>query len=120
MHTQISTRHGHLSSETQEKISNKIAKLSRFHEKLSGTTVTIDLKDEHHPDVELCALVDGTPGFVARTNGSNLMGAVEGAIQKIEQQLKKHKKKLIDHVRDSARRNQQVESTHDEEQTNEE
>ena len=82
--------------------------------------MTIDLKDEQRPDVEVCAVVDGTPGFVARTHGSNLMGAIEGAVQKIEQQLKKHKAKVIDHVRDSARRNQNVAATDDEESNNEE
>ena len=106
MRTEISTRHGHLSAESQEKITQKVGKLSRFHEKLSKAHVTIDLKHEDRPDVEICATVDGYPNFVARTHGTNLMGAIDGAVQKVEQQLRRHRKKVIDNVRDAARRNQ--------------
>lgn len=108
MRNEISTRHGHISAETREKITNKLGKLARFHDKLAGTHVIIDLKNEDQPDVEVTATVDGAPEFVAKTHGPHLMGAIDGAVQKIEQQLKRHKQKVIDNIRDSARRNQNV------------
>ena len=101
----VSTRHGHLAPETQEKIGHKIEKLGRFHDKISSAVVTIDLKEGKEPSVEVRVAVDGVSShFVSHTSGSNLIGAVEGAVQKLEEQLKRHKKKLIDQHRDAARR----------------
>lgn len=65
---------------------------------------TVDLRDEEAPEVELQVSVEEAPTFVSRTSGSQLMGAVEGAIQKIEQQLRKHKEKVITSHRNSRKR----------------
>lgn len=104
MRINVSTRHGHLAAETQEKIGHKLEKLSRFHDRISSADVTIDLKEGGEPAVEVCVAVDGAPGFVSHTRGTNLLGAVDGAVQKLEQQLRRHKEKVIDNHRDSARR----------------
>ena len=104
MQINVSTRHGHLSADTQDKISSKAEKLSRFHEKISSIDITIDLKKTDHPDVEVCVAVDGTNGFVSKTSGSNLLGAVDGAVHKLEEQLRRHKEKTIDKHRDPARK----------------
>ena len=115
MRISVSTRHGHLSPETQEKIGHKIEKLGRFHNKISAADVTIDLKDEREPHVEICLVVDGASNFVSQTRGSSLLGAVDGAVNKLEEQLRRHKEKLIDHHRDSARRSQQMQAPADDE-----
>ena len=115
----VSTRHGHLAPETQEKIGHKIEKLSRFHDKISSAVVTVDLKEGKEPRVEVCLAVDGASGFVSQTRGSNLMGAVEGAVQKLEEQLKRHKNKLIDQHRESARRRPPSEALEDDESDDE-
>lgn len=104
MQISVSTRHGHLAPETQEKIGHKLEKLGRFHDKISSAAVTIDLKEGKEPCVEVRLAVDGAANFVSHTSGTNLLGAVEGAVHKLEEQLKRHKKKLIDQHRDAARR----------------
>ena len=43
MQISISTRHGHLSTGTQESITAKVEKLERFHDRLSVTEVIVDL-----------------------------------------------------------------------------
>ena len=104
MRISVSTRHGHLAAETQEKIAQKIEKLTRFHDRISSADVTVDLKDENQPRVEVNLSVDGAPGFLSKTQGARLIGAVEGAVNKLEEQLRRHKEKTIDQHRDSSRR----------------
>ena len=113
MRISVSTRHGHLAPETQQKISQKLEKLTRFHDRISAADVTIDLKQPGEPSVEVNLSVDGASGFNSRSHGSNLLGAVDGAIDKLEGQLRKHKKKLIDNHRDSARRRPTVVEPYD-------
>ena len=97
MQINISTRHGHLSTQTQEKISDKVAKLTRFHERLSSMLVTIDLENEERPGVEIQVTAEKARRFVASDVSENLMGSVDAVIHKLEQQLKKHKEKLTNH-----------------------
>ena len=99
MRISVSTRHGHLASETQEKIGHKLEKLTRFHDKISSADVTVDLKEGGDPSVELCVAVDGTSKFVSHTHGSDLLGAVDGAVHKLLEQLRRHKEKVIDQHR---------------------
>lgn len=95
MQITISARHGHLSDQTQQKISEKAEKLRRFFDRITAIEVTVDL--EHHEetvDVEVHASAERTDGFVARHSASELFAALDGAIHKIEQQLRKHKERL--------------------------
>ncbi len=104
MRIRVSTRHGHLAAETQEKISQKLEKLSRFHDRISSAQVTVDLREGGEPKVELNITVDGAPDFISHSRGTNLLGAVDGAVHKLEEQLRRHKEKLIDQHRDPVRR----------------
>ncbi len=101
MHLNISTRHGQLAEETQQKISQRLNRLSRFNTRLSSVHITVDLAHNDSPDVEIIANVDRASRFVARTkaSGGNLMGAVDAAAHKIEEQLKRYKEKRIDQHR---------------------
>ncbi len=104
MRISVSTRHGHLAAETQEKISHKLEKLSRYHDRIASATIIVDLQEESKPDVELKIAVEGAPDFVSHARGTNLLGAVEGAMHKMEQQLRRHKEKVIDQHREPVKR----------------
>ncbi len=104
MRIEISTRHGHLGTESRDRIGEKVEKLRRFHTKVSSVEVIVDLKDEKEPNVEICASVEGAANFVAHSHGSSLIGAVESSVQKLESQLRRHKEKLVEHHRDPAAR----------------
>lgn len=96
MQITISARHGHLSDQTQQKISEKAEKLSKFFDRITAIEVTLNL--EHHEesvDVEVRASAERTDGFVARHTASELFAALDGAIHKVEQQLKKHKERRL-------------------------
>ena len=97
MQINISTRHGQLSAATQEKISDKVAKLVRFHERLSAAEVTVDLNGEDRATVEIQITAEKAGRFVASDGSGNLMTSVDAAVHKLEQQLKRHKEKVTNH-----------------------
>ena len=104
MQINISTRHGHLSPETREKITEKVKKLPRFYERLTAAEVTIDLEHRETPQVELRISAERREDFVAADRGDSLMKSIDNAIHKLEQQLRKHKEKLKGHRLPGARR----------------
>lgn len=97
MQISISVRHGQLSEPSRERIEAKVGKVSKFFDRLTAIAVTVDLKDEEAPMVELLVSAEHKHDFVAREQGSNLIGAVESAVHKIEQQIKRYKDKIQDH-----------------------
>ena len=96
MQINISTRHGHVSSETQDKLTAKLDKLSRYHERVTSVNATIELGHPETPEVELRVTVEHAKDFVATDGSGSLMACVDAAVQKLEQQLRKHQGKLTD------------------------
>ena len=95
MQVNISVRHGHLSAGTQEKITDKVEKLRRLFDRVTAIQVTVDLEHEESPSVEVQVSVEHSADFVAREKAANVFAALDGTIHKIEQQLRKHKEKII-------------------------
>ncbi|MEM9353155.1 MAG: ribosome-associated translation inhibitor RaiA [Planctomycetota bacterium] len=91
----IATRHGQISEETKSKIEQKLAKVHRFFDRLTAVELTADLKDAHRPGVHLNVSAEHKHDFVAQTESENLLSAVDAAVQKIEQQLRKYKEKVV-------------------------
>lgn len=97
MEIKISARHGHLSEQTQAKIEAKVEKLSRLFERLMEIEVTVDLQQPDSPEVELTAQAEHRKDFIATVKAGDLMAALDGAIHKVEGQLRKYKSKVQDH-----------------------
>lgn len=97
MQVNISTRHGHLSPASQETITEKVSKLTRLFERITGVEVTIDLEHTDKPEVELRVTAERTEDFVATDKAESLLAALDSTIHKMEQQLRKHKEKLKAH-----------------------
>jgi putative sigma-54 modulation protein len=95
----ISARHGQLSETTREKVAAKFEKLSRIFERLTAIEVTINLEHKESLVVEVLVSAEHTHDFVAREESEELMKAVDEAIHKLEQQLRKYKEKVQDHHR---------------------
>jgi putative sigma-54 modulation protein len=93
----ISARHGSLSAETQEKIREKTEKLRRLFDRITAIAVTADLEHRDSPSVEMTVSVEHNSEFVATADASSLMAALDLAIHKVEQQLRKHKDKRRGH-----------------------
>jgi len=99
----ISTRHGQVSDETREKIGKKVERLPRFYDRLSAIEVTIDLEHRDAPSVDVKATAKHRE-FVASSQSAELMASIDQAVDKLEQQLRKHKEKAVDRHRGSGHR----------------
>ena len=97
MQINIATRHGHLSAASQEKIGEKLAKLKRFHERVTAVELIADVAHPESPNVEVRVCVEKSDDFVATDTATSLMAAVDGVIHKLEQQLRKHNEKVKGH-----------------------
>jgi putative sigma-54 modulation protein len=106
----ISARHGHLSAGVQEKITEKVEKLRRLFDRVTAILVTVDLGREESPSVELCVSAERSGEFVATDTGLSVSAALDGAIHKIEQQLRKYKEKKITGHRTPGRKQMETSS----------
>jgi putative sigma-54 modulation protein len=95
----ISTRHGHLSDDTQAKIREKVEKLSRYYDRLSSIEVTVDLEHRDAPDVDLLVSAAHKHDFVAACRSMELLASIDDVVEKMEQQLRKYKQKVQDRHR---------------------
>ncbi len=106
MQINISIRHGHVSDATQAAITEKLDKLTRLYERVSAIEITIDLEHRDLPAVDL-KISAKKHDFVAVGQAENLLAAVDVAIDKMEQQLRKHKEKVQDRHRGTGHREQE-------------
>ena len=93
MQTNISARHGHLSSSTQERITEKVEKLNRYFDRLTAIQITVDLEHRENPTVELKVSVEHSEALVATDQSGDVMSSLDGALHKIEHQIRRHKDK---------------------------
>jgi putative sigma-54 modulation protein len=95
----LTARHGSLSEAQRAKIQAKVEKLARLFERLQAVEVTVDLQHEQSPGVDIRVSAEHKHDFVATAEADSLLGAVDGAIHKLEQQLRKYKEKVQNHHR---------------------
>lgn len=108
MQINISTRHGQLSESSKAKLAAKAEKLTRFFDRLTAIELTVDLKDEQKPKVDLLVSAEHLHDLVAHEQAESLLSAVESAVQKIEQQLRKHKERIHERSRDPQAKRQEM------------
>ena len=98
MQIDISTRHGGLGAEQQKYLHDKAEKLLKYFGRLMAIEVAVD-QVKHLWEVEILVSAEHKHDFVATERAESLFGALDGAIHKIEQQLRKYKEKVQDHHR---------------------
>jgi putative sigma-54 modulation protein len=64
---------------------------------LTAIEVTVDLGHAEAPSVELLVSAEHKHDFVATDRAANMLTAVEGAVQKVEQQIRKYKERIQGH-----------------------
>lgn len=94
MQINIATRHGHLSAATQAKITAKVGRLERYFERLTAIEVTVNLEHETTPEVDIRVNAEHKHDFLATEQSGDLWRSVDGAVQKLEQQIRKYKEKV--------------------------
>jgi putative sigma-54 modulation protein len=103
---QISTRHGHLSDESQERITAKAEKLLKIFDRLTAIEFIFDLTDSATPRVDLKVSAEHKHDFLAHHQSDSLMGSVDAVLHRLEQQLRKYKEKVVERHRNSDARRQ--------------
>ncbi len=106
MQIEISTRHGHLSDASQERIKAKAEKLLKIFDRLTAIEFILDLTDPVNSRVDLKVSAEHKHDFVAHHESDNLMGSVDVVLHRLEQQLRKYKERVQERHRnnDSRRR----------------
>ena len=66
--------------------------------------MTVDLERTEAPQVELKVSVEKSEDFIATDANESLLSAVESCLHKVEQQLRKHKEKVVGHRHATGRR----------------
>jgi putative sigma-54 modulation protein len=94
----ISARHGHLNDATQEFIREKAEKLLHYFQRLMMIEVLVDLKEDTKL-VEIQVSAEHKHDFVASERNQDVLAAVDAALHKLEQQVRKYKEKIQDHRR---------------------
>ena len=97
MQVNVSSRHGHLKSQDQEIVVEKVEKIRRIFDRINAIDVVVDLVHIEKPLVEINVSAEGTSDFVATCEAETVLTALDSAIHKVEQQVRKHKEKLTDH-----------------------
>jgi putative sigma-54 modulation protein len=98
----ISTRHGHLTDETQEHIREKAGKLLHIFQRIMQIEVLVDIKDDDK-FVEFLVSAEHKHDFVASERNKDLLAAVDLVLAKLEGQVRKYKEKVQDHRRTPTR-----------------
>jgi putative sigma-54 modulation protein len=104
----ISARHGTLSEATQAKLRSKVEKLNRYFDRLTAIEVTVDLSSSETPRVDLNVAAEHKHDFVAHEMADSLWAAVDAAIHKMEQQLRRYKEKVQERHRNPDVRRQEA------------
>jgi putative sigma-54 modulation protein len=90
----ISTRHGHLSDVSRQKIEAKVMRVTRVFERLTSIHLTVDLEHEEMPSVDLKVSAEHKHDFVSTDRGADLMGSIDAVVHRMESQLRKYKEKI--------------------------
>ncbi len=97
MQVNVSARHGSLTAHDQEVITEKAEKVRRILDRVNAVDVTVDMQHQDNPHVEINVSAEHSSDFVASAKASTVLSALDSAVAKVEQQLRKHKEKMTGH-----------------------
>ena len=97
MQVNVSARHGSLQPGDQELIVEKAEKLRRLYDRINAIEVTVDLKQLDKPAVEIQVSAEHADDCVATAESTTVISAMDVAIPKVEQQLRRLKEKKTGH-----------------------
>ena len=97
MQVSVSARHGSLQPGDQQLIEEKTVKLRRLYDRVSAIEVTVDLEHLEKPNVEIQVSIEQSDDCVASADATTVIAALDMAIPKVEQQLRRIKEKKTGH-----------------------
>ncbi len=93
----VSSRHGHLSTSSQDLVREKVEGVRKHFDRITALQVTVDLAEKDTVEVELRASVEHSDELVATGKAETLQSACDVVVEKMESQLRKLKERMRDH-----------------------
>lgn len=97
MQVNVSARHGTLQPGDHDLIVEKAEKLRRLYDRINAIDVTVDLKQLDKPAVEIQVSAEHADDCLATAESTTVISALDAAIPKVEQQLRRLKDKKTGH-----------------------
>lgn len=97
MDIRIAVRHGVIPAEVQQTIIQKASRLPRFFERTTAIEVICDLEHSSEPRVEIRISAEERDDFFATDTASNVLAALDRAIDRVESQMRKAKERMTGH-----------------------
>jgi len=94
----ISSRHGTIRPETQAYVAQKAEKLLTYFDRVTAIGVTFDFSNGT-TTAEILVDAEHKHNFVAAESAPEAAAAFDGALHKMEQQIRKYKERIQDHRR---------------------
>lgn len=95
MNIVVKSRHMDATEPLKQYVEAKAAKLPRFYDSLMSIEVTLDMEAEK-PTVEIVAQGKKRTTFVARAKDDDMYACVDQCLDKLVQQLRRHKDRVRD------------------------
>ena len=96
MHIRITGRHMDVTEAMRSYVDKKIHRLNKYNNRISEMEVVVDGEGQHHK-IEIIIKADNHQRFVANDINEDAYACFDGALDKIERQLIKHKEKTRNH-----------------------
>ncbi len=96
MNVTVKTRHMESSDAIKDYVETKAGKLPRYFDRVQSIEVVLDIEADQ-PTVEVIVQAGHKQTFVASHRDKDMYAAVDQCIDKISQQLRRHKDKVRDH-----------------------
>ena len=94
MDVNITGRHLEITPPIQEYAQKRLAKLSRYYDRVHSAVVIADKAEHHHYDLEVKVSADEGAPFIAKVHGEDLYACLDQAADKLERQLTDHKEMM--------------------------
>jgi putative sigma-54 modulation protein len=92
----VKARHMDMSDSVREYVESKSERMERVFDRIGDVEVVIDIEADK-PVVEIIAHVRKRHTFVASHRDDDMYAAIDHCLDKIVQQLRRHKEKVRDH-----------------------
>lgn len=96
MEVRFTARHFKASTELQNYVREQIENLAKFYERITSCRIILDAEKKEIRTVEITVNIRKRL-LSAKASADNMHKAIDGALDRIERQLKKHNEKIKDH-----------------------
>ena len=95
MNIAVKARHMHVTEAIRQYIETKVSKLNRFYDNIQTIEIILDVEADK-PSVEIVVSAKRKNVFVATHRDDDMYACVDRCLQKISEQLRRHKDRVRD------------------------